>query len=116
MLIDLSQKARPHAFKEDHEAQKPALVETVRPKLANISKLCGENAFLLGASPTLADFYAFELFEVFDVIGKEILDEFKNLRDYKERFAAQEWYKTYSESDRFIKTLFPEAFAKINNV
>ena len=51
-----------------------------------------------------------------DLIGKEILDEFKNLREFKERFAAQEWYKAYSESDRFTKALFPGDFAKINNV
>ena len=50
------------------------------------------------------------------MIDKEILDEFKNLREFKERFAAQEWYKKYSESDRFTKILFPADTAKINNV
>ena len=69
----------------------------------------------MGDSLTLSDFAMFELSEVFDMFGKDILDEFKNLREYKERFAAQEWYKAYSESDRFTKALLPK-FAKINNV
>ena len=116
VLVDLGKKARPHAFQEDHEAKKPALVEGLRPKLALISKFAGDNTFLTGESITLADFFAFELFEVFDVIGKEILDEYKNLRDFKDRFASQEWYKSYCESDRHIKALFPPQYAKINNV
>jgi len=81
------------------------LDEKVVPKLEQVSKLLGDKEFLHGYI-TYVDFILYEILELISVMKTEILEPFANLREYKDRFAKQQFMVDYINSDKFIRRPF----------
>lgn len=64
----------------------------------------GYNRVLLyDLQPTICDFPMYELLDQHRLMRPDILDEYKNLRDFLDRFEQLPKIKAYMESEEFMK-------------
>ncbi|BFZ08771.1 hypothetical protein BsWGS_11809 [Bradybaena similaris] len=65
--------------------------------------LQGRNWFAGGQNPTICDFPMYELLDQHCLMRPDILSEYKNLREFLDRFEQLPKIKAYMESDEFMK-------------
>ena len=63
----------------------------------------------------LVDIFAWEIFALIALIKDGVFNDYANLKSFNEAFEAQEWFKSYRGSDRWVEKGFNAPFAKINN-
>ncbi|XP_054905674.1 glutathione S-transferase Mu 4-like [Poeciliopsis prolifica] len=96
----------------DFEKQKPGYLSSLPGTLKRFSDFLGDRKWFAGDKITFVDFIMYELLDQHRMFHPSCLDDFKNLKDFLDRFEALEKIAAYMKSSRFIKTPVNNKMAK----
>ncbi|XP_070575644.1 glutathione S-transferase Mu 1-like [Ptychodera flava] len=94
-----------NAYNPKWEELKPELLKYADEMFKSLSEFLSENKWFAGQNLTYADFVMFELFDQFLKVDPGLLDKYKNLQEFKNRFDAIPAIAAYRKTDKF--TSFP---------
>ncbi|KAG9270782.1 glutathione S-transferase Mu 3-like [Astyanax mexicanus] len=94
---------------------KSAYLEALPGVLKQFSDFLGGRKWFAGDKITFVDFTMYELLDQHRMFEPKCLDNFKNLRDFLDRFEALEKISAYMKSSRFMKTPVNNKMAKWGN-
>ncbi|KAF7668796.1 hypothetical protein LDENG_00287180 [Lucifuga dentata] len=100
----------------DFDKIKPEYLKSLPEKLKDFSDFLGDRKWFAGDKITFSDFFMYELLDQHRMFEPKCLDDFKNLRDFLDRFEALDKIAAYMKSDRFMKTPVNNKMAKWGNV
>lgn len=91
---------------ENLEATKQQFLEpSILPKCKLLDKFLGDRDTFIGYI-TIADIYLYHFISFLNVLGKDLINQFPNIKRFGETFEKQQWLVDYKKSDRFIPFLF----------
>ncbi|XP_014886462.1 glutathione S-transferase Mu 1-like isoform X3 [Poecilia latipinna] len=96
----------------DLEGLKPDYLKALPEALKLFSDFLGQRKWFAGDKITFVDFVMYELLDQHRMFHSSCLDDFKNLKDFLDRFEALEKIAAYMKSSRFIKTPVNNKMAK----
>uniref|UniRef100_A0A3P9PK40 glutathione transferase n=2 Tax=Poecilia reticulata TaxID=8081 RepID=A0A3P9PK40_POERE len=96
----------------DFEKLKPGYLSSLQGTLKQFSDFLGDRKWFAGDKITFVDFVMYELLDQHRMFHSSCLDDFKNLKDFLDRFEALEKIAAYMKSSRFIKTPVNNKMAK----
>ncbi|XP_069046430.1 glutathione S-transferase Mu 3-like [Lepisosteus oculatus] len=99
----------------DYDNQKSAYLEKLPSVLKQFSNFMGERKWFAGDKITFVDFIMYELLDQHRMFEPKCLDDFKNLKEFLDRFEALEKIGAYMKSKNFIKTPVNNKMAKWGN-
>ncbi|XP_048353091.1 glutathione S-transferase 2-like [Sphaerodactylus townsendi] len=102
-------------YSPDFEKLKPEFLEQLPGKLKQFSQFLGERKWFAGKKITYVDFLAYDILDQQRMFEPKCLDQFKNLKDFLDRFEALENISAYMKSHRFMKTPIFWRIAKWSN-
>nr|XP_060629239.1 glutathione S-transferase Mu 1-like [Anolis sagrei ordinatus] len=92
------------SYNPDFEKLKPEFIEQLPWKLKLFSQFLGERNWFAENKITYIDFLAYDILDVHRIFQPNCLDQFKNLKDFLDRFEALDKISAYMKSDRFLRT------------
>ncbi|XP_060629239.2 glutathione S-transferase Mu 4-like [Anolis sagrei] len=92
------------SYNPDFEKLKPELIEQLPWKLKLFSQFLGDRSWFAENKITYIDFLAYDILDVHRIFQPNCLDQFKNLKDFLDRFEALDTISAYMKSDRFLRT------------
>ncbi|XP_044208623.1 glutathione S-transferase Mu 4-like [Thunnus albacares] len=99
----------------DFDRIKPGYLEMLPGVLKQFSNFLGDRKWFAGDKITFVDFLMYELLDQHRMFLPTCLDDFKNLKDFLDRFEALEKIAAYMKSNRFMKTPVNNKMAKWGN-
>ena len=97
-------KIRPICFKKDVTMdERKAVIDGLKSNLERLNKHMETRKFFAGDYVTISDIHFFETWTVMVLIHEEACKEYPNLMKLYENVKGEEWYKTYTASDRYIE-------------
>ncbi|XP_076859928.1 glutathione S-transferase Mu 3-like [Brachyhypopomus gauderio] len=99
----------------DLENKKQGYLEALPGVLKQFSDFLGDRKWFAGDKITFPDFIMYELLDQHRMFEPKCLDDFKNIRDFLDRFEALEKIAEYMKSSRFMKTPVNNKMAKWGN-
>ncbi|XP_048354821.1 glutathione S-transferase 2-like [Sphaerodactylus townsendi] len=102
-------------YSPDFEKLKSEFLEQLPGKLKQFSQFLGERKWFAGKKITYVDFLAYDILDQQRMFEPKCLDQFKNLKDFLDRFEALENISAYMNSHRFMKTPIFWRIAKWSN-
>uniref|UniRef100_A0A4W4FVM4 glutathione transferase n=1 Tax=Electrophorus electricus TaxID=8005 RepID=A0A4W4FVM4_ELEEL len=99
----------------DFENKKQGYLEALPGVLKQFSEFLGDRKWFAGDKITFPDFVMYELLDQHRMFEPKCLDNFKNIRDFLDRFEALEKIAAYMKSSRFMKTPVNNKMAKWGN-
>ncbi|KAB5567414.1 hypothetical protein PHYPO_G00232460 [Pangasianodon hypophthalmus] len=99
----------------DFDNKKQGYLDALPGILKQFSDFLGERKWFAGDKITFVDFIMYELLDQHRMFEPKCLDNFKNLRDFLDRFEALEKISAYMKSSRFMKTPVNNKMAKWGN-
>ncbi|XP_042318713.1 glutathione S-transferase Mu 4-like [Sceloporus undulatus] len=91
-------------YSPDFEKLKPAYIEQLPGKLKLFSQFLGDRKWFAENKITYVDFLAYDVLDVHRIFQPKCLDQFKNLKDFLDRFEALDKISAYMKSGRFLRT------------
>uniref|UniRef100_A0A3B4A9M3 glutathione transferase n=1 Tax=Periophthalmus magnuspinnatus TaxID=409849 RepID=A0A3B4A9M3_9GOBI len=99
----------------DFDGKKDGYIENLPNTLGLFSKFLGDRTWFAGRKITFVDFIMYELLDQHRMFRPCCLNNFKNLKDFLDRFEGLDKIKAYMKSNRFIKTPVNNKMAKWGN-
>ncbi|XP_030639849.1 glutathione S-transferase Mu 3 [Chanos chanos] len=99
----------------DHDRLKAGYLEKLPQTLKEFSAFLGDRKWFAGDKITFVDFIMYELLDQHRMFEPKCLDDFKNLREFLDRFEGLEKIAAYMKSSRFMKTPVNNKMAKWGN-
>ncbi|KAG5837793.1 hypothetical protein ANANG_G00216760 [Anguilla anguilla] len=99
----------------DFDKMKPGYLETLPGTLKQFSGFLGDRKWFAGNKITFVDFIMYELLDQHRMFEPKCLDDFKNLKEFLDRFEGLEKIAAYMKSKKFIKTPVNNKMAKWGN-
>ncbi|KAM9752640.1 glutathione S-transferase Mu 1-like [Menidia menidia] len=99
----------------DFDTIKPEYLKTLPGVLKQFSDFMGNRKWFAGDKLTFIDFTAYELLDQLRLFHPPCLNEFKNLKDFMDRFEGLEKISAYMKSGRYIKGPVHNRMAKWGN-
>ncbi|XP_037540147.1 glutathione S-transferase Mu 3 [Nematolebias whitei] len=99
----------------DFDNIKPGYLKSLPGQLKQFSDFLGNRKWFAGDKITFVDFILYELFDQHRMFHSTCFDDFKNLKEFLDRFEALDKIAAYMKSDRFIKTPVNNKMAKWGN-
>ncbi|XP_017323879.1 glutathione S-transferase Mu 3 [Ictalurus punctatus] len=96
----------------DFDNKKKGYLDALPGILKQFSVFLGERKWFAGDKITFVDFIMYELLDQHRMFEPKCLDNFKNLKDFLDRFEALEKISAYMKSSRFMKTPVNNKMAK----
>ncbi|XP_070575643.1 glutathione S-transferase Mu 1-like [Ptychodera flava] len=88
------------AYNPNWEEFKPDLLKYADEMFQSFSDFLDENEWFAGQNLTYADFVMYELFYQFLKVDTSLLDKYRNLQEFKDRFEAIPSIAAYMQTDR----------------
>nr|XP_060629231.1 glutathione S-transferase Mu 1-like isoform X1 [Anolis sagrei ordinatus] len=114
-LMDFRMQLARICYSPDFEKLKPEFLEQLPGKLKQTSQFLGNRKWFAGNKLTYVDFLAYDVLDVQRTFEPKCLDQFRNLKDFLDRFEALEKISAYMKSDRFLRTPIFWRIAKWGN-
>ncbi|XP_003220232.1 glutathione S-transferase 2 [Anolis carolinensis] len=114
-LMDFRMQLARICYSPDFEKLKPEFLEQQPGKLKQFSQFLGDRKWFAGNKITYVDFLAYDVLDVQRMFEPKCLDQFKNLKDFLDRFEALEKISAYMKSGRFLRTPIYWRIAKWSN-
>ncbi|XP_040574939.1 glutathione S-transferase Mu 3 [Lepeophtheirus salmonis] len=90
------------SYNPNFESLKDNYLKSVQGKLVEFSNFIGKGPWFTGESITFVDFIMYELLDQHRLLSSTVLDQFKNLKDFLDRFEKLPKIAEYMKSERFI--------------
>ncbi|XP_042318711.1 glutathione S-transferase Mu 1-like [Sceloporus undulatus] len=103
-VMDLRMGLARICYNPDFEKLKPEYIEQLPGKLKLFSQFLGNRKWFAANKITYVDFLVYDGLDMHRIFQPKCLDEFKNLKDFLDRFEALEKISAYMKSDRFMRT------------
>uniref|UniRef100_A0A803TZQ0 Glutathione S-transferase n=1 Tax=Anolis carolinensis TaxID=28377 RepID=A0A803TZQ0_ANOCA len=103
-LMDFRMQLARICYSPDFEKLKPEYIKQLPEKLKRFSQFLGDRKWFLGDKITYVDFLAYDILDLHQMFQPKCLDQFKNLKDFLDRFEALEKISAYIKSSRFLRT------------
>ncbi|NP_001316275.1 glutathione S-transferase Mu 3-like [Kryptolebias marmoratus] len=99
----------------DLDNMKPGYLKNQHVQLKQFSDFLGDRKWFAGDKITFVDFILYELFDQHRMFHPSCFDDFKNLKEFLDRFEALDKIAAYMKSGKFIKGPVNNKMAKWGN-